>query len=566
MVSRQRISVGKRTAALLSLVLILSGAAQASTDAGAPTVTFSGSLLDGQSATSFYRQPLSTSTSRDPDPPKYADRSSLPKFAPIDPDHSHHPITGLDLGLDTRFRFEYRDNDLRQPNQASTRTPTAFTTPIKRYEQTDHVLLQRTRFYLGIREIADPFRFAIEIADSRRYGGSDFRPVPTGDEINTLEPIRLYGEIHLKDLLGYDHRGNSRPFSIRYGIHNFEFLDRRIIANNQWRNTANAFQGFHGSIGQGSNDWSADLLAIQPLKRLEYDRDEVTDPVWVYGVIGHWRTWSDFITVEPFYFQRRNPRYIDAANRFNTARVVHSPGIRAYGTVPRTGFDFDGNLIPQFGTKGAYDIHDLAGTVDAGLPSATRAAERIRAVGYTAELGYTWKDHPWRPRLGAFYGFASGDNLANPTYGRSPTNAQDLTDNRFERFYGFQRPWSAQDYIVFENISAPKVRVEFQPMKDLRVDLGFGWFWLASRTDRYLRANSSVGTSRDPNGTYGSHIGDEFDIRARYALTQSTEITIGYSHFKAGSFTEKTIWSTPSAPNGRGDSNFAYIEISKRLF
>ena len=103
-------------------------------------------------------------------------------------------------------------------------------------------------------------------------------------------------------------------------------------------------------------------------------------------------------------------------------------------------------------------------------------------------------------------------------------------------------------------------------MKDLRVDLGFGWFWLASRTDRYLRANSSVGTSRDPNGTYGSHIGDEFDIRARYALTQSTEITIGYSHFKAGSFTEKTIWSTPSAPNGHGDSNFAYIEISKRLF
>jgi hypothetical protein len=568
--TKQRINARRFTAALVSLVPVLNASAQDASKKLSISASFAKAFHDEQTSGTYYRPSLSNSTTRDPDPPKYAGNFSQSWLSSIGTIYQPNQLSWLDIGLDTRVRFEYRDNDLRELNQAAPKTSTVFATANKRYNQTDNVFLQRTRLYLGIKDIIDPFRFAVEIADSRRYGGSDFRPVPKGDEINAFEPIRLYGELYFKDLLGHDNHGNSRPLSIRYGIHNFEFLDRRIIANNQWRNTANTFQGFHGTIGQESNDWSVDLLAIQPLKRFEYDRDKAVDPIWVYGAIGHWRKWSDVITVEPYYFQRRNPRYIDSSNKFVTNRVVHMPGVRAYGQLPETGFDFDASILPQFGTKGAINkVPDLVGTVDAGKDSATRAAENIRALGYTAELGYTWKEHPWKPRLAAFYGFASGDNLANPTTsGTKPAGATstDLTDNRFERFYGFQRPWSAQDYVVFENISAPKVRLEFRPHKDLRVDLGYSWFWLASGSDRYYRANSAASTDHDYTEKYGSHIGNEIDIRARYALTKSTEITVGYSYFKAGTFTEKNIWSTPTASNGRGDSNFAYIEISQKLF
>jgi hypothetical protein len=165
--------------------------------------------------------------------------------------------------LDTRIRFEYRDNDLRSVNEAAPKTALLSSNPKKIFNQTDNVFLQRTRLYLGIKEVLDPFRFAVEIADSRRYAGTNYRPVPNGDEINALEPIRLYAELHFDDLLPADPHGNPRPVSLRYGIHNFEFLDRRIIANNQWRNTANTFQGFHAAIGQDSNDWALDLLAVE---------------------------------------------------------------------------------------------------------------------------------------------------------------------------------------------------------------------------------------------------------------------------------------------------------------
>jgi hypothetical protein len=82
------------------------------------------------------------------------------------------------------------------------------------------------------------------------------------------------------------------PLSLRYGIHNFEFLDRRLIGNNQWRNTANTFQGFHGIIGQQSNDWQLDLLAVQPLNRSMYEWDRPVEQQWVYAAIGQWRGWG----------------------------------------------------------------------------------------------------------------------------------------------------------------------------------------------------------------------------------------------------------------------------------
>jgi hypothetical protein len=84
--------------------------------------------------------------------------------------------------------------------------------------------------------------------------------------------------------------------------------------------------------------------------------------------------------------------------------------------VGKTGFDYDVSVIKQFGHNGTQNVD---------------------AWGGTAEVGYRL-DQPWKPRLSAFYGYASGDK-----------NPNDNTDNRFERFYGFGRPWSANDYIVF---------------------------------------------------------------------------------------------------------------------
>jgi hypothetical protein len=437
---------------------------------------------------SYYLAPLSYSTTRDPDVPKYSRPGSARDFA------SWKDLTWLDIGVDHRVRFEYRDDDIRRPVGG-------FDLPF----------LHRTRAYVGIHDVLDPFRFAVEMQDSRRYNG-DF-PKDNRD-FNDAELIRLQAELYFKDWLESDAYGNDRPVSLRYGIQNFEFLDRRLLGNNQWRNTANTFLGFRGAVGQDANDWSLDMLAVQPLERDINDWDEPVDGRWLYGLIGHWRRIQN-VTLEPFYLAIDQNQTATASDRF-----VHSPGLRAYGIFGNSGFDFDGSLIRQFGHNGDLDVDAWAGNV---------------------EIGYRFK-HAWKPRLSAFYGYASGDRDPN-----------DGVDNRFERFYGFGRPWSANDYIVFENINTPKLRLELTPTEKLRVDLGYSWYYLASDTDRFAGNNE-----RDKTGQSGSAIGHEFDIRARWQVRPDLETIVGYAHFTAGEFTRNTL-----RPD---DTDFAYLEVNWRVF
>jgi hypothetical protein len=290
-------------------------------------------------------------------------------------------------------------------------------------------------------------------------------------------------------LLPDDPLGNARPVTLRYGIHNFDFMDRRLISNNQWRNTANTFQGFHGIVGQACNDWQFDFLAVQPLNRLKYGWDRPGDPRYLYGVIGNWRGWSDIVTIQPFYMQLRQSQSGTTAEK-----LVHTPGVRLYGEAGKTGLDFDFDLSPQFGDK-----HPLPARPGVVAPSQSRTAERGRAFAATAEVGYTCKTHDWKPRLSFFYGYASGDRRANRTLTGSPGAGvvTDATDNRFERLYGFQRPWSASDYIVWENISTPRLRLAVHLGRTLDVEASHAWFFLASGTDRFLRADAGRGTGRD---------------------------------------------------------------------
>jgi hypothetical protein len=430
------------------------------------------------------------STMRDPDPPKYA---------------RHAPDTGidflkhaawLDLGLDYRFRYEYRDDDIRRLQAGL-----------------DDPFLHRTRAYIGIHDVIDPFRFAVEMQDSRRYHS---RYPRDNRDVNEFEFIRLYAELHFKGLLPRDAAGNARPIALRYGIHNFEFLDRRLIGNNQWRNTANTFQGFHGIIGQKASDWQIDLLAVQPLNRSMYEWDRPVEQQWMYAAIGQWRGWGEKMTLEPYYLALRQSAYAGVAER-----LVHSPGLRAYGKVGGSGFDYDVSYTNQFGRNGSRNVSAWAAT---------------------AEIGYTLA-HPWKPRVSLFYGQATGDRDPN-----------DGTDNRFERFFGFGRPWSANDYIVYENIRTPKLRVELTPTKSLRIDFGYSWYWLDSATDRFSGGN----LARDATGRSGISIGHEFDIRARWQITPKLETTLGYARFLPGDFVQRQLRD--------GDTDFAYLEVSVNAF
>ncbi len=424
---------------------------------------------------------------RDTEPPRYvrpAHRTGLSWFDDLD---------WLDLGFDYRMRYEHRDNDYR-----------------RRVSTVDETLLLRTRLYVGIRDVLGPLRAAIEVEDARRTDGS----FPRDDrDVNLIEPIQAFGE------LSFDNgAGQGRPLRIKVGRQAFEYLDRRLLARNEWRNTTNTFDGVRASIGRVDGPWQADVLVLRPVVRRLQRLDTTSDTQWLVGAIGDWRRWSRVATIQPYYLRltQDGARVPD-----RVTRDVHTMGLRSYGVVGSTGWDWDVDVVEQVGRDGG---------------------RRHRARALMVDAGYT-TGHVWAPRFSASYLHAGGDR-----------NPLDTGVERFERLFGFARPLSASDYIQVENVRAPKLRVEFAPSAQWRIDAGVSGYWLASATDRW-----SVTGLRDPTGRSGTSIGQEIDVRVRFPVGPRVAVNVGYARFWPGDFTRST--------SGRATpSQLPYAELSLNAF
>lgn len=473
-------------------------------------------------------------TQKETDPPRYVKQANKTWLKDYD---AFADVDWLDIGLEYRTRYEYRDNDFR-----------------RRDENLDQPILLRTRAFVGVKNILDPLRFAIELQDSRRNNGDYTREFDTRD-INYLHILQGYLELNFdKSFLGKDDLGNERPVWLRYGRHAWEAIDRRLIARNEWRNTTNNFQGFRANIGDKKNDWQMELFAVQPIQRFTRENDKVDDSKDFYGVIGDYRGWSEYVTLEPYYLLLKQDgdkvKYDTDGRRVGANakidREIHTGGLRLYGVLPNTKFDYDASYIKQWG-----EVDRLVGssyiTVDHD------------AYAYNAEIGYS-PQHPWKPRFSVFYGVASGDKT-------TPAGADRTESERFDRLFGFARPWSNDDYIQMENIRTPKIRVEFEPkvsfLDRVQVDTGFSWYRLDSASDRW----NAGGDLRDRTGGSGRDLGKEYDLRVRFPFNQYASLNLGYAHFWAGDFIKNA--ASANAENRRNftqnrttNSDFFYAELT----
>ena len=455
----------------------------------------------------YYIPVRSYGLQRETEPPRYVRQANKTW---LNDTEAFKNVDWLDLGLEYRLRYEYRDNDYRRQK-----------------ETLDEPFLQRTKLYAAVKSKFDPFRATVEIQDSRRFN-SQF--APDNRDFNYLDVIQGYGELYFKDALGIDDLGNARPVSLKAGRMAFELSDRRLIARNEWRNTTNSFQGVRATLGQQKSDWQAELFALQPVIRFIDSADKVDKAQWLYAAVGDWRKWSEIVSLQPYYYLlQQNGSKVEfgsdgklAAASAKKDREIHTLGLRGFGVIGKTGLDYDLNYAKQWGRDGAVD-HD--------------------AYAYNLEAGYT-AEIPWKPRFSWSFGFASGDK--NPTDG---------TSQRFERLFGFARPWSNNDYFQMENIVTNKLRVEFTPLQKLKIDAGVSSYNLASATDRWNNAGL-----RDQTGKSGDDVGSEFDIRFRYPVNKYLALNIGYAYFKAGDFTIKT--SQKLDPGRKDNSTFIYVETS----
>jgi hypothetical protein len=423
-------------------------------------------------------------TGRETDPPGYVrtlSETGLP---------GTEDLNWLDFGIEHRSRYERRDDDMRRPVLT-----------------TDNQFLMRSRTYVGLREIVDPFRFGFEFQDSRQFN-SQF---PDSDrDINEADILQAFGELYFRDAFG-----PGEHLRFRAGRMSFDLVDRTLFSRNRWRNTTTAYDGFRLQLGEDTSDWQFNFVAAQPVDRRLIQPDRTDDHRWIYGVVGAWRRWPEYIILEPYYFlldsERKRPSRED--------REIHTLGLRGYGLINATRFDYDFNAAFQFGDDGPRSH---------------------RAFGASGELGYAF-DHDWHPRLSVSGLYAGGDR--NPTDG---------VNERFDRLFGRSHGLSTSDLIIWENVIGAKVRYDMDINDKVEFDAAYGGYWLASDSDVF-------GTTgrRDPAGRSGDFAGQEIELRLEYTVSRRMRIEVGYSYFIPGTFLRKT---GPS-----DDSDFFYVQITLRL-
>ncbi len=489
-----------------------------------------------KTANGYYVERRSYGTQKESEPPRYVKQANKTWLKDYD---AFNDVNWLDLGLEYRARYEHRDNDFRRAD-----------------ENIDDPLLLRTRAYIGVKEILDPLRFAVEVQDSRRNNGDYSRAYDTRD-VNQADILQGYLELHFKEsIFGKDDLGNNRPFWVRGGRLAWESLDRRLIARNEWRNTTNTFQGVRANIGDKKNDWQLEAFAVKPVQRFTRSLDEVDHSQDFYGVIGDWRGWSEYVTLQPYYFLLKQDgnkvKYNSNGQELTGAtlsaaqidRKIHTAGLRAYGAF-NSGWDYDTSYVKQWGNQDRF-LSNALGSINVDH----------EAYSYGAEVGYTFKN-AWKPRVSAYYGVASGDSI--------PATGTDRTDSqRFERLFGFARPWSNNDYIQMENIRTPKLHLEFEPkvsfLQNVKVDTSFSWYRLDDASDRW-QAGSNL---RDRTGASGNDLGKEVDLRVRFPINQYASLNIGYAHFWAGDFVKDSvkIAGNNNDATRASSSDFFYTELT----
>jgi len=395
-------------------------------------------------------------------------------------------IDWLDFGIDSRSRFEFRDQEYRNAGLIS-----------------ESAFYQRSLVYLGIHDLLDPFRVAVEFEDSRR-GLSD-RP-ESANEQNYTELLQAYGELRFDDALGGD------PVGVRLGRMAFDAVDRRLISRNRYRNTINAFDGARVRIGEESSPVEWDAFALRPVSRSVDALDRSNEESLLYGVTGYVRALSPGVMLEPYWLLSDQ----DAGG----GKHLHTGGLHAYGQIGDSNWDYDFDFAGQWGESGGLDH---------------------QAWAAHAEIGHTW-DCAWKPRLGAWLNCASGDG-----------DPGDADSGRFDPLYGASFAfYGYTNYFSWQNLINPALRFSFQPMEKLKCEVIHRGVWLANERDAWVR-----GMRNDPAGGSGRYVGQEVDLRASWQATKHLEIEAVYACFFPGGF----VSATGPSPKG----HFGYLAATLRF-
>ena len=328
------------------------------------------------------------------------------------------------------------------------------------------------------------------------------------------------------------------PLSLKVGRQELSYGDERLIGAFDWNNIGRAFDA---AKARWQQSWgNVDFFTGMPVVPRDEQFDMPNNYDWLSGAYATITKIPK--TVLDLYFLARNASraaindYSDPQFPQPTARDIYTIGGRLQSKPGELhGFDYT--------LEGAYQFGDFAA-------SATSKRLTQDAYMFVALGGYTFADGWGKPRVGAEFDYASGDD--NSTDGTHGT-----FDNLFPTNHKF---FGGMDLFSRQNIQDLGVNFSFKPTQRLSAAIMGNAFWLADTSD-YLY---NVGGAPRTTGGYGIHpgynsfVGEEISAVAGYAVTKFAQVEAGYGHFFAGDY----INQSQAGNGGRRDADWVYVQTT----
>ena len=460
-------------------------------------------------------------------------------------------IRGLKMGFEIRHRFEFRSDPNGQRSSA-------LNDGNSKSNRDSDFTLQRTRIYLDA-DVNKNVRGYVKLQDSRTWGAEQST---TG---NLSRVDLLEGFVELRNLGEFS--GLLTNVSARAGRWQQSYGNHRWFGTLNWANQSRSYDGVRVKYDNKKNVW-ADVWAYHISEdQTGAASGENGSGVPVIGSPGQqdetfWGLYAGIkvtegITAEPFLAIRN--RSADAAGNKTGGATKSSEdryhaGWRLVGKniswLP--GVDFTAETAFQFGKIYGPD-NRFGKNLDPGVGAYHSKSIDAHAGAY--QIGYTFKNVPWTPRIGYGYVYASGDN--DPNDGDSET---------FSHLYPTGHATMGYiDFHAWQNIKDHQAHLSFKPTKKLLVKVDFHKFNAYTRSDDWYTVG---GGGRGKAGVSQSdHYGDEIDLTVKYKLLNNFTVVAGYSKYMVGKFVEDSRGiPADSGLNGdSGDTDWFYLMTTMKF-
>jgi hypothetical protein len=438
-------------------------------------------------------------------------------------------MAAWDIGVQTRFRYEIRDNFgiLGSPGSVDFRETGA--------DVDNAYFLHRIKPRLGY--TAEWFNVLVE-GRSSGSTGDDRDPNPESDG-----PIDLHQ--------AYVYVGNHKefPLSLKVGRQELSYGDERLIGAFNWNNIGRVFDA--AKVRWQNQYFGADLFTGRVIIPDDNNFNMPNDYDWFSGVYANTKLIPKQAT-ELYFLSRNVSAGSPTVNGVGTPPLLNGPPPRDIYTLGLRmksnpgewkGWDYAAEVMGQYGHFN-----------DPALPMGSRSLEHL-AYALFVGGGYTFADAPYTPRLGIEYNLGSGDS--DPTDDKHETFENLFPTNH--KFYGYM------DFFSLQNIHNVRLTSSIKPLPRLTLLAEYHAFWLFDTSDNLYAVNgarrggigTTPGTTYGINPGYDSYVGSEIDFVATYAISPHAVLEAGYGHFFVGDYVEQSL-----AVPGSTDANWFYVQMN----